>query len=152
MGEFLSRYKQIISFVLVGASSALIELMMMRLFSHFIPQILEQESNFYGLKYPISNVLSTSLAILVNYWLSIKFVFKRGRYGRRKEFLYFVLITGVTTVLSLLVFQVYIHYIFLKPIDIVLIILSPIILSKITAIGTVSILNFTIKKNIIFKE
>lgn len=142
--------KQFILFILAGGISAVVELIMMKVFSSFIPEIFEQETNFYGVKYPLSNVFSTFFAILVNYWLSVKFVFKQGRHGKKKEFAYFFGISAMTTLLSLTIFQVFINFVFLKPIDFKIYALSPIILSKIMAIGIVSVLNYIIKKKVIF--
>lgn len=142
--------KQIIFFVLAGAFSAVVELLMMKVFTSFIPQIFPQEMNFYGVKYPLSNIFSTSCAILVNYWLSIKFVFERGKHDKKKEFFYFMIISGITTLLSLTIFQVFINFVFLKPIDFKIYALSPVILSKVMAIGIVSVINYIVKKKIIF--
>lgn len=143
-------HKQFIYFILVGAFSALVELITMKIFSSFIPLFFEQETNFYGIKYPLSNIFSTLFAILVNYWLSIKFVFEQGKHNRNKEFFYFFGISGITTLLSLTIFQGFINFVFLNPIHFKIYTLSPIILSKIMAIGIVSILNYIIKKKIIF--
>ena len=58
----------------------------------------------------------------------------------------------MTTFLSLSIFQIFINFIFLTPIDFNIYTLSPIILSKVMAIGIVSILNYIVKKNIIFSR
>lgn len=145
------KYKQVFLFLLAGGMSAVVELLMMKLFSSFIPQFFIQETDFYGIKYPLSNILSTSCAILVNYWLSVTFVFQSGKHSKKKEFVYFITISGITTILSLTIFQVFINFIFLSPIDFKIYTLSPIILSKIMAIGIVSLLNYVVKKKVIFK-
>lgn len=150
MKQLLLKHKQILFFILAGATSAVVEIIMMKCFSYFIPQIFPQETNLYGIKYPFSNICSTACAILVNYWLSINFVFQTGKHSRKKEFTYFMLISGTTTLLSLSIFQVFINFVFLNPVDFKIYAFSPIILSKIMAIGIVSIINYMVKKRIVF--
>lgn len=142
--------KQILFFILAGAVSALVEIVMMKFFSQIVPNFFAQETDFYGIKYPLSNIFSTTCAILVNYWLSIRFVFEIGKHGKKKEFAYFMIVSGMTTFLSLTIFQIFINFVFLTPIDFKIYALSPIILSKIMAIGLVSIINYIVKKKIIF--
>ena len=127
MKKIILGQKQVLLFVFAGAMSALVEILMMKIFSQTIPICFDQETDFHGIKYPLSNVLSTSCAILFNYWLSVTF-------------------------LSLSIFQIFINFIFLTPIDFKIYTLSPIILSKVMAIGIVSILNYIVKKNIIFRR
>lgn len=147
---FNSQQKQILFFILAGAVSALVEILMMKLFSQIIPSVFVQETNFYGIKYPLSNIFSTLCAILVNYWLSVKYVFETGKHGKKREFAYFMAISAMTTLLSLTIFQININFIFLQPIDFKIYALSPIILSKVLAIGIVSIINYIVKKKIVF--
>ena len=150
MKKIILGQKQVLLFVFAGAMSALVEILMMKIFSQTIPIFFEQEIDFHGIKYPLSNVLSTSCAILLNYWLSVRFVFERGKHGKKREFFYFMILSGITTFLSLSIFQIFINFIFLTPIDFKIYTLSPIILSKVMAIGIVSILNYVVKKNIVF--
>ena len=152
MKKIILGQKQVLLFVFAGAMSALVEILMMKIFSQTIPIFFEQEIDFHGIKYPLSNVLSTSCAILFNYWLSVRFVFERGKHGKKREFFYFMILSGITTFLSLSIFQIFINFIFLTPIDFKIYTLSPIILSKVMAIGIVSILNYIVKKNIIFRR
>ena len=150
MKRIILRQKQVLLFIFAGAMSALVEILMMKIFSQTIPIFFEQEIDFHGIKYPLSNVFSTSCAILFNYWLSVRFVFERGKHGKKREFFYFIILSGITTFLSLSIFQIFINFIFLTPIDFKIYTLSPIILSKVMAIGIVSILNYVVKKNIVF--
>ena len=150
MKKIILGQKQVLLFVFAGAMSALVEILMMKIFSQTIPICFDQETDFYGIKYPLSYVLSTSCAILFNYWLSVRFVFERGKHGKKREFFYFMILSGITTFLSLSIFQIFINFIFLTPIDFKIYTLSPIILSKVMAIGIVSILNYVVKKNIVF--
>ena len=81
MKKIILGQKQVLLFVFAGAMSALVEILMMKIFSQIIPMFFEQETDFHGIKYPLSNVLSTSCAILFNYWLSVRFLM-----GRKESF------------------------------------------------------------------
>ncbi len=151
MKQFILGKKQIFLFVIAGGLSAVVEIVMMKVFSHYIPQFFPQETNFFGIKYLFSNILSTGCAVLFNYWLSIRFVFERGKHGKKREFAYFVGISFVSTLLSLTFFQLFINFVFHTPLDLIVYALSPIMMSKIMAIALVSILNYFVKKNVIFK-
>lgn len=151
MKRIILSQKQVLLFVFVGTLSVLVEVVMMKIFSQVVPIVFEQETNFYGIKYPLSNIFSTICAVLVNYWLSVNFVFEGGKHNKKREFVYFMVISGVTTILSLSIFQAFINFVFLEPIDFKIYTLSPIILSKLMAISVVSVLNYITKKKIIFK-
>ena len=109
MKKIILGQKQVLLFVFAGAMSALVEILMMKIFSQTIPIFFEQETDFHGIKYPLSNVFSTSCAILFNYWLSVRFVFERGKHGKKREFFYFMILSGITTFLSLSIFQIFIN-------------------------------------------
>lgn len=150
MKQLILKQKQLIFFVIAGGLSAVVEIGLFKLFSLYIPRILPQELNFYGIKYPFSNMFSTSIAILFNYVLSIKFVFERGKHSKKREFLYFMLVSAFSTVLSLTIFQVFFHYVFINNFKVLIFVFSPEVLSKIFAIIVVSVLNYSVKKKIIF--
>ena len=61
-----------------------------------------------------------------------------------------MLVSFVSTLLSLTFFQVFYRYIFKDNIDLVIYTLSPEVTSKIAAILLVSILNYSVKKKVIF--
>ena len=92
MKRIILRQKQVLLFIFAGAMSALVEILTMKVFSQIIPVFFEQETDFHGIKYPLSNVLSTFCAILFNYWLSVRFVFERGKHGKKREFFYFIIL------------------------------------------------------------
>ena len=150
MKNIIAQRRQIFLFILAGAMSAALEIGFFKLLSVNIPKIFPAETNFYGVKYPLSNVLSTGAGIFSNYWFSIWFVFVRGKHSKRREFAYFMIISVVSTFLSLLFFQVFFNFIFSSPVDFYFYVFSPEMFSKIAAIVTVSILNYTLKKNVIF--
>lgn len=151
MQKIFLKYKQIFLFIVAGVLSAVIEISFFKIFSLFLPKIIGFEENLFGIKYPFSNIFSTLCAIIFNYWLSIKFVFKTGKHSKTKELTYFILISIISTILSLTFFQILYNYIILKNFDILgIFTLSNLIISKALAISIVAILNYIIKKRIIF--
>lgn len=150
MRTLLLRHKQVLLFIVAGGLSAVVEIGSFKIFSTFLPQIISQERNFHGIHFPLSNILSTSCGILFNYFLSIWFVFERGKHSKKKEFAYFMVVSFVSTILSLSFFQIFYSFIFKDNINLIFYTLSPEIISKIAAILLVSILNYSVKKKVIF--
>ncbi|AZA62383.1 MULTISPECIES: GtrA family protein [Chryseobacterium] len=150
MRALLLRHKQVLLFIIAGGLSAIVEIGSFKLFSTYLPQAISQEQNFHGIHYPLSNIFSTSCGILFNYFLSIWFVFERGKHSKRKEFAYFMVVSFISTILSLSFFQIFYSFIFKDNIDLIFYTLSPEMISKIAAILLVSILNYSVKKKVIF--
>jgi putative flippase GtrA len=150
MKQLLLKQKQVLFFVIAGGLSAIVEIGSFKLFSVNIPKIFSQEVDYRGIHFPLSNILSTCCGIIFNYFLSIWFVFERGKHSKKKEFAYFMFISFLSTILSLTFFQIFFKYVFKDNLDLILYTLSPEILSKISAIVIVSILNYSVKKNVIF--
>lgn len=150
MKQLILRQKQVIFFIIAGGLSAIVEIGSFKILSIYLPRLFSSEYNFYGIKYPFSNILSTSCGIITNYFLSIWFVFERGKHSKKKEFLYFISVSVVSTFISLIIFQILYHFVYKDVIDLRFYVLSPEMMSKITAILLVSMLNYSIKKKIIF--
>ena len=150
MKQLLLRQKQVIFFIIAGGLSAIVEIGSFKILSIYLPRLFSSEYNLYGIKYPFSNILSTSCGIITNYFLSIWFVFERGKHSKKKEFLYFISVSVVSTFISLIIFQILYHFVYKDVIDLRFYVLSPEMMSKITAILLVSMLNYSIKKKIIF--
>ncbi|WP_411811992.1 GtrA family protein [Chryseobacterium scophthalmum] len=150
MRALLLRHKQVLLFIIAGGLSAIVEIGSFKIFSTYLPQAISQEQNFHGIHYPLSNIFSTSCGILFNYFLSIWFVFERGKHSKRKEFAYFMVVSFISTILSLSFFQIFYSFIFKDNIDLIFYTLSPEMTSKIAAILLVSILNYSVKKKVIF--
>ncbi|ACU08558.1 hypothetical protein FIC_02121 [Flavobacteriaceae bacterium 3519-10] len=150
MKELLLKQKQIFFFIVAGALSAAVEIGSFKVFSVYLPQIFSQEYNFHGIHFPLSNIFSTGCGILTNYFLSIWFVFERGKHSKKREFAYFMGISALSTLISLSFFQIFFRSIFLQHIDIGFFVFSREILSKVSAIVLVSVLNYSVKKKIIF--
>ena len=150
MKQIILRQKQVIFFIIAGGLSAIVEIGSFKILSIYLPRLFSSEYNLYGIKYPFSNILSTSCGIITNYFLSIWFVFERGKHSKKKEFLYFISVSVVSTFISLIIFQILYHFVYKDVIDLRFYVLSPEMMSKITAILLVSMLNYYIKKKIIF--
>ncbi|WP_027376776.1 GtrA family protein [Kaistella palustris] len=150
MKELLLRQKQILFFALAGGISAVIEIGSFKIFSIHLPQIFPSEQNFHGVHFPLSNILSTFCGIITNYFLSIWFVFERGKHSKKKEFIYFMFISAISTLVSLSFFQIFFRFVFADHIDAGIFVFSREMLSKISAILLVSILNYSVKKKVIF--
>ncbi|MBE4951366.1 GtrA family protein [Chryseobacterium culicis] len=150
MKEILIRQKQVLFFIIAGGLSAIVEIGSFKVFSTYLPHLFVRETNFYGVHYPLSNIFSTSCGIITNYFLSIWFVFERGKHSKRKEFAYFMVVSFFSTLLSLGFFQVFYSFVFKDNINLIFYTLSPEMISKIAAIVLVSILNYSIKKKVIF--
>ena len=150
MKQLILRQKQVIFFIIAGGLSAIVEIGSFKILSIYLPRLFSSEYNLYGIKYPFSNILSTSCGIITNYFLSIWFVFERGKHSKKKEFLYFISVSVVSTFISLIIFQILYHFVYKDVIDLRFYVLSPEMISKITAIVLVSMLNYSIKKKIIF--
>ena len=150
MNELLLKQKQVLLFVVAGALSAVVEIGSFKIFSVYVPPIFSQENNFHGIHFPLSNIFSTSFGIITNYFLSIWFVFERGKHSKKKEFAYFMIVSFFSTLLSLSFFQIFFRFVFKDHIDAGFFVFSQEILSKIAAILVVSVLNYSVKKKVIF--
>ena len=150
MKQLLLKQKQVAFFIIAGALSAVVEIGSFKFFSVHIPNILSEEPDFHGIHFPLSNIFSTSLGIISNYFLSIWFVFERGKHSKKREFAYFMSVSLVSTILSLVIFQIFFRFVFINHFDLGIFVFSQEMLSKISAILLVSILNYSVKKRMIF--
>lgn len=150
MKELLLKQKQILLFAFAGALSAIVEIGSFKIFSVHLPKLFSQETNFHGIHFPLSNIFSVVCGIITNYFLSIWFVFERGKHSKKKEFAYFIFISFLSTIVSLSFFQIFFRFVFLNHLDVGFFVFSQAMLSKIAAIVLVSVLNYTLKKKIIF--
>lgn len=151
MKKALLKHKQILFFIIAGGLSAIIEIGSFKLFSTTLPLVFQGERDFFGIHFPLSNILSTTLGILSNYFFSIWFVFQRGKHSKKREFTYFMAISFASTLVSLGLFQIFFSFIFNAHLDIGFFTFSQEMMSKILAIVVVAFLNYSIKKRIIFQ-
>ncbi|MGC4130035.1 MAG: GtrA family protein [Bergeyella sp.] len=151
MRELLLKQRQVLFFILAGGLSAVLEIGSFKVFSVYIPQIIPQETDFSGIHFPLSNIFSTVFGFVSNYFFSIWFVFERGKHSKRREFAYFIGVSVFSTILSLVFFQIFFRFIFINEyIDLKFFVFSPEMLSKISAIVLVALLNYSVKKRVIF--
>ena len=150
MKQLILRQKQVIFFIIAGGLSAVVEIGSFKILSIYLPKIFIDENNFHGIHYPLSNIFSTCCGIVTNYFLSIWFVFERGKHSKRKEFAYFMSVSFLSTILSLIVFQMFFRFVFTDVINLGFFVFSQEMISKIAAILLVSMLNYTVKKKMIF--
>lgn len=150
MKTLIRKQKQVALFILAGGLSAIVEVGFFKLLSVLLVSVFPQEVNLWGIHYPLSNILSTGCAIIFNYYLSIWFVFQRGKYSKRREFAYFMGVSVFSTLLSLVFFQLFFQLVYHSYLNIIVFVLSREVLSKISAITVVSVLNYFVKKRMVF--
>lgn len=150
MKHYILKQRQVLLFILAGGLSAVLEIGSFKMFSILIPQMFPAERDLWGIHFPFSNIFSTSAGIISNYFFSIWFVFERGKHSRRREFAYFLGVSAISTMLSLAFFQLFFRFVFTQDLDLGLLVFSPQIMSKIAAIVLVSLLNYSVKKRLIF--
>ena len=112
MKELLLKQKQVLLFIVAGALSAVVEIGSFKLFSVNLPNLFSEETNFHGIHFPLSNIFSTFCGIITNYFLSIWFVFERGKHSKKKEFAYFMFVSFLSTILSLTFLQAFFRCVF----------------------------------------
>lgn len=150
MKKLLQKQKQVLFFILAGGVSAVVEIGLFKLLSVWLVKVFSWEADLWGIHYPFSNVFSTGCAIIFNYYLSIWFVFERGKHSKRREFAYFMGISVFSTLLSLGCFQLFYQVVYPSHLEIGILVLSREVLSKVSAIIMVSVLNFFVKKRMVF--
>ncbi len=143
--------KQLVLFFIAGALSAIIEISLMKLFS--LPQMLPRFFSFENKThaYPLSNFLSTGGGILSNYFFSIRYVFKRGKHSKRKEFYLFIILSIATMFMSWGLFAVF-HSFIHQPVNLYFYTMGDIVFCKAAAIFLVSMINYVAKKKIVFSS
>ncbi len=124
---------QLIKFGLAGASGAAVEFCLFYWFSHVFPFFKGE----YG--YLLANLVAIVFATIINYIISVKWVFEGGKYSRRKEFAMFMLISLLSLVLNQGLMYVFVSMLALN-----------VMLSKAAAIGLVAIINYISKKYLVF--
>ncbi|GEO04544.1 hypothetical protein AAE02nite_22080 [Adhaeribacter aerolatus] len=120
---------QIIRFLIVGVVSAIFDLLLFVLLN-----------DYFKVNYLIASFISTLFAILLNYYISKRWVFSSGKYSSRMEFIAFMIFSGIGVVLNSILIWLFVEHMLLEP--------TP---SKVLAIGIVAVFNFITKKMFVFK-
>ncbi|KAA6437749.1 GtrA family protein [Rufibacter glacialis] len=121
---------QAVRFVLVGAFCAAFDFLLYALMVEFL-----------GVYYVFATVFSTVIAIVLNYFLTRKWVFSSSKYSFKYEFSSFVLFSLVGLLLNLGLILLFVEKIQMNP-----------LLGKLLAIGLVSVFNYFSKKKLVFGE
>lgn len=129
MEENKTNYIQIVKFAVAGAIGACIEIGLFILLVDFV-----------GMYYLTANLFAISVAIVVNYIISLKWVFDPGRYSRRVEFAAFIGVSFFALLLNQLLMWFLVDSMEIKT-----------TISKVLAIGMVAVFNYVAKKFFVFK-
>jgi len=121
---------QIIRFGLVGAFCAALDIIFFIILYDYLK-----------INYLIANFGSTCFAILINYYISKKWVFKSGKYSARVEFAAFMIFSIIGLVINQFLIWLFVERFFMNPKT-----------GKIIAIILVAIFNFITKKIFVFKK
>lgn len=124
------KYGQVIKFIIAGSTGALIELGLFIFLTEYL-----------SIYYLIANLIAITIAILVNYIISLKWVFESGRHSQGVEFLAFL----VTSFLVIMLNQ-FLMWCFVDGLD------FHGRFSKVLSIALVAIVNFFAKKYLVFKN
>lgn len=117
-------------FIVVGVISFLFGILFLKLFY-----------KEFGMNLLLANTISFIVVSGINFFLSIRYVFLRGRFSLHKEILIFYAAAGVSLVIDNLFL-----YILVEQMDIYY------ILGKIISVFIVSLISFFLKKYFVFKK
>lgn len=124
-----ANYVQVVKFAVAGAIGAGIEI------CTYIYLV-----DFVEIYYLTASVLAVSLAIIVNYFISQKWVFDSGRHSKGVEFTVFIVVSVVALLLNQLIMWALVEHVELED-----------KICKLIAIATVAFFNFFAKKFLVFK-
>ena len=124
------KYGQVIKFIIAGATGAIIEIALFILLSEY-----------FSIHYLLANLVAITVAILVNYIISLKWVFESGRYSQGIEFIAFLGTSSLVIMLNQFLMWGFVDGIYLDE-----------RLSKVLSIALVAIVNFFAKKFLVFKN
>ncbi len=124
------KYGQVIKFIIAGATGAVIELALFVLLTEF-----------FSIHYLVANLVAITIAILVNYVISQKWVFETGRHSKEVEVLAFIIVSVFIVITNQLLMWGLVDGLGFNE-----------KLSKVLSIGLVAIINFFAKKFLVFKS
>ncbi len=122
--------RQILLFVSIGAICYLIAILLLM----FFVELAQLEVN-------LANVLSSIITIFVCYLLNAKFVFKRGRYSRKKEILAFFVFSFFGLLLNVTLMFLMTKYLAIWY-----------VISKTVVTVVVAVFNFIVRKKFVFLQ
>ena len=121
---------QVFRFLLVGGLCAGVEFLLFALLIHA-----------FGVAYLHANMASLLVAVILNYIISRRHVFKKGRYSGRVEFTAFVFFSAIGVALNQ-----YLVWSFVEQVEL------NVNVGKVLAIGLVAVFNYLTKKHIVFRN
>lgn len=121
---------QVIKFGLVGAVCAVFDMLLFVVLYEYAQ-----------INYLVANLGSTCLAILLNYYISKKWVFTTGKYSSRVEFIAFMAFSLAGLFLNQVLVWLFVEHIHLDPKT-----------GKLLSIILVAVFNFITKKLFVFKS
>lgn len=124
-----ARKAQVIKFIIVGLLCACIE--------YFSFNMLVKQLH---INYLIANVLSIIIAVGINYYLSVLYVFDPSKRSKAQEIFYFAFFSFLALLLNQLILFVLVELMILD-----------IQIGKALAIGSVALFSYVTKKHIVFK-
>lgn len=121
---------QVFRFLLVGGLCAGVEFLLFALLVHL-----------FGVAYLHANMASLLVAVVLNYVISRRHVFTKGRYSGKVEFTAFIIFSAVGVALNQ-----YLVWWFVEQAE------FNMNVGKILAIGLVAVFNYLTKKHIVFRN
>lgn len=121
---------QVLRFLVVGCFCAGIEFLLFALLVHI-----------YEVAYLHANMASLLVAVVLNYLISRKHVFKKGKHSGKVEFTAFIIFSAVGVALNQ-----YLVWGFVEQLEL------NVNAGKVLAIGLVAAFNFLTKKHIVFRK
>ncbi len=129
--DLKNRKPTILLYFIVGAIAALTDLIIFYVFA-----------KHFGFNYLLITIVGFVVATLVNYFLSIKFVFNSGsRFSKGTEIIITYIVSSIGFIVHISVLFLLIDFLQFEK-----------MLSKIIAIGTAFMFNFLLRKYYIFKK
>ena len=122
--------RQVLLFVSVGAICYFVAILLLM----FFVELLQMEVN-------LANVLSSTITIFICYLLNVKFVFKRGRYSKKKEILAFYIFSFIGLLLNVTLMFLMIKYLAIWY-----------VISKTVVTMVVAAFNFIVRKKFVFLQ
>lgn len=120
--------RQIVSFLFVGVTCYFVGILLLMFFVELV-----------GMGVNPANIVSSLITIFICYLLNAKFVFKGGRYSRKKEVLAFFMVSSIGFVLNVLLLYLMTKYLAIWY-----------VISKTIVTVVVAVFNFIARKKFVF--
>lgn len=122
--------RQIISFLSVGVACYIIGILLLVFFAEIV-----------GLEVNLANIISSIITIFICYLLNVSFVFKGGRYSKKKEIVAFFMVAGIGFLLNVFLLFLMTKYLAIWY-----------VISKTIVTMVVAVFNFIARKRFVFSN